>query len=442
MKLQPNLENKLKLEQKINPTLLQQLNILHLPQLELNKLIEKIVEENPFVEKEEEEEEELEEETIEDTSPFVEWEYNPEEERKKPLLPYRVDWREYLLSQLELSLEDEGLKKIGKHLIYNLNSRGYISFSLEKVSRELKVPISKIEYVLKEIQNLDPPGIGARDLKECLELQLKRNKWKGYNVGLMILDKCFKEFISLNYDVISEKLNLSKEKVEEGINCIKKCTPYPAKALEGEVRYVFPDVILREDSDGWVVFPSIDWVAKLKLSPVYQEMIEKPHTLSPTDYRYLKEKKRNAVVFLKALQKREETLNKISLYIANKESAFFKGEKKTITFVTLTEIAKEIGRDPSTVSRAINNKWIQTPQGMFKLKNFFSKGKLPEGEKIKERIKELIQKENKENPLKDTEIQEILNKEGYKIARTTVIKYRKELNIPERAKRLKKVIQK
>lgn len=426
-----------RLELRLAPVLLQRLDLLTLPLFELQQLIKQELEQNPMLEKEDEEiEEELPlPEEIDDWDTYPKsTEYDPEQEKRLPMPAPKPTLKEYLISQLRVTIKNEKLIKIGEHIIYELNEDGYLPSTVEEIANFLNQDTKIVESVLKQIQQFDPPGVGARNLQECLLIQLQARKGIPKN-ALLIIKNFYKEFIAQDYKKIRSELNISEAEFEKAIQYIKACRPKPGKTWEGEIKYVLPEVVVDYDGEQLVTSLTDEWIPKIKLSKHYQELLLNPASLTKEEKDYLREKINSAKLLLEGIEKRRETIAAIADYIVRNEVDFLTYGNNYIKFITLEEVAQAIGRSPSTVSRAIKGKWIQTPNGAFSFKTFFSGGKTKEYAAIIYRIKELIQNENKSAPLKDQKIAELLEREGFKIARTTIIKYRTQLGIPNAIQR-------
>ncbi|MCK4352792.1 RNA polymerase factor sigma-54 [candidate division WOR-3 bacterium] len=424
-----------RLEFKLSPLLIERLDLLTLSQLELRQLIEQKIEQNPFLEKESEDEELPLPEDKDDWDTYPQSvEYKPEDKQKLPITSFPITLKESLLDQLRLAVKNPKLIKIGEHIIYSLDEDGYLRASTEEISKSLNEDTEIVEMMVNEIQNFDPLGVAARSLQECLLIQLK-SKRPLPKTALNIVEHSLKDFLNGNYKKVMQTLKISESRLKTAIQCIKSCRPKPGKTQGGHVRYILPDVIIERQAKEWVAYLADVWLPKLRLSSFYQKIRRNVSKLKKVELEYLRKKENEAKFLLQGIEKRRETITKISKYIVKREKDFLNHKSNSITFLTLQEVAQAIGRDPSTVSRAIKEKWIQTPKGALKFKSFFSGGKIKKYPEIAHKIKDLINKENKSNPLKDAEILKILQKENFKIARTTIVKYRNRLGILNSNKR-------
>ncbi|MBI4721693.1 MAG: RNA polymerase factor sigma-54 [Candidatus Stahlbacteria bacterium] len=428
----------MKLEQKLDlrlaPILLQRLNLLMLPQIELRQLIRQELELNPFLEKEDGEDDELPlPEEIDDWDRYPQSMYEkPEEERDTPLIALKPTLKEHLLSQLRVTVKDEKLIAIGEYIIYELNEDGYLQMTIEEISTALNENKELVESVLMQVQQFDPAGVGAKNLQECLELQLNsiESNPRVVKIAIRIIRDFFDDFIAKDYEKIKNRLQITDIEFVSAIKCIKLCRAKPGKIWEGEPKYILPEIVVEYEGDKLVVSLTNDWIPKIRLSASYKELLRDAGTLTAEEKSYLRKKLNDAKLLLEGIEKRRETITAIAEHIVENEADFLTNKDRSLNLLTLEEVAQVIDRNPSTVSRAIKDKWLQTPRGAFKMKMFFSGGKLKEYTDIKQRIKELVNNEDKSAPISDIKIAELMEKEGIKVARTTVIKYRTQLDIP------------
>ncbi len=429
------LEQKQELRLVLAPILIQRLDLLQLPELELLQLLKQKLEENPFLEKDEEEMEFPLPEEIDDWGAYPQsFEHNSAKEQNFPIPLQKPNLKEFLLFQLRTTIIEPNLVKIGEHIIYELNEDGYlpVSISIEKIAEIFDEDPKIVELLLKEIQKFEPVGVGARNLQECLLIQLEANP-KTPKIAISIVKNFFKDFIAQNYEKIKSKLKGSD--LEKAIQWVKSCRPKPGKVWEGNVRYVLPDILIEYQEEEWIASLTDGWIPKVRISEPYREMLHNLSSLDTEEKAYLRKKWQEARLLLEGIEKRRETLTAIADYIVKNELDFLNHKNNSLKFLTMQEVAQAINRNTSTISRAIKEKWVQTPRGAFKLKSFFSGGKIKNYPEIVHRIKELIAHEDKAHPLRDQKISEILVKEGSQIARTTVIKYRTQLGIPTASKR-------
>ncbi|WP_046243642.1 RNA polymerase factor sigma-54 [Hymenobacter terrenus] len=376
-----------------------------------------------------------------------------EEERDMPLADTSGSLTDSLLDQLHFADLDERQEAIGQQLIGSIDGDGYIRRDLSAIandlafSQNLEVTVPEIEAVLRVIQGFDPPGIAARDLPECLLLQLERRHQDEATVNAeRILTETFEEFTKKHYPRIQQKLDLEEEELKEAINVILKLNPKPGGSGPsglGKTQYLMPDFILTNDNGVFNLTLNARNAPELRVSPAYTEMFRTYDKAAKKDQKmkeavtFVKQKLDSAKWFIDAIRQRQNTLLRTMNAIVELQRDFFaEGDEGKLKPMILKDIAQRIGMDISTVSRVANSKSIQTEFGIYPLKYFFSEGIATDsGEdassrEVKSILKDLIGKENKERPLSDDKLEKMLNARGYNIARRTVAKYREQLNIP------------
>jgi len=376
-----------------------------------------------------------------------------EEERDTPLADTSGSLLDSLLDQLHFADLDERQEAIGQQLIGSIDGDGYIRRDLSAIandlafSQNLEVTVPEIEAVLRVVQQFDPPGIAARDLPECLLLQLERRPQDENTVNAeRILTETFEEFSKKHYPRIQQKLDLEDEELKEAINVILKLNPKPGGSGPtglGKTQYLMPDFILTNDNGVLNLTLNARNAPELRVSPAYTEMFRTYDKASKKDAKmkeavtFVKQKLDSAKWFIDAIRQRQNTLLRTMNAIVELQRDFFmEGDEGKLKPMILKDIAQRIGMDISTVSRVANSKSVQTEFGIYPLKYFFSEGIATDsGEdassrEVKSILKDLIGKESKERPLSDDKLEKMLNARGYNIARRTVAKYREQLNIP------------
>ncbi|MBH8570853.1 RNA polymerase factor sigma-54 [Microvirga sp. STS02] len=376
-----------------------------------------------------------------------------EEERDTPLADTSGSLLDSLLDQLHFADLDERQEAIGQQLIGSIDGDGYIRRDLSAIandlafSQNLEVTVPEIEAVLRVVQQFDPPGIAARDLPECLLLQLERRPQDENTVNAeRILTDTFEEFSKKHYPRIQQKLDLEDDELKEAINLILKLNPKPGGSGPsglGKTQYLMPDFILTNDNGVFNLTLNARNAPELRVSPAYTEMFRtydkaaKKDTKMKEAVTFVKQKLDSAKWFIDAIRQRQNTLLRTMNAIVELQRDFFaEGDEGKLKPMILKDIATRIGMDISTVSRVANSKSIQTEFGIYPLKYFFSEGIATDsGEdassrEVKSILKDLIGKESKERPLSDDKLEKMLNARGYNIARRTVAKYREQLNIP------------
>ncbi|MFD2246559.1 RNA polymerase factor sigma-54 [Pontibacter ruber] len=357
-----------------------------------------------------------------------------------------------LLDQLGFLDLDDKQYTIGMQLIGSIDSDGYIRRELSSIvndlafSQNIETSEEEIEQVLHMIQTFDPAGIAARDLPECLLLQLHRREQDATTVlAERIISESFDEFTKKHYQKIQAKFGVSEEDLKKAVDLIIKLNPKPGGAGAGmtRVQYIIPDFILTNENGQLQLSLNSRNAPDLRISRSYADMFDAYDKSDKKDKKlketvtFVKQKLDAAKWFIDAIRQRQNTLLRTMEAIIKYQHEFFlEGDESKLRPMILKDIAEEIGMDISTVSRVANSKAVQTEFGIYPLKYFFSEGIATDsGEdassrEVKHILKEIIDKENKRKPLSDEKIEQILNEKGYNIARRTVAKYREQLNIP------------
>ena len=470
------------LNQKLSPQQIQFIKLLQVPTAELESRIEEELEVNPALEEGEEEESSMQTQEENADTDFDEKkeeevksedEINVEdylrdddfggykmqgdgeafEEREMPIST-SATLNEQLLAQLGYLRLDERQIKIGEQLIGSIESDGYIRRDIEAIINDLafaqnvETDEDEIEEILFKIQDFDPAGIGARNLQECLLIQLERIHEQNPNTRLAytIIDRCFDEFTKKHYAKIIKKLDLEDEEdVKPAIDIITKLNPKPGGASTGLVKtqYIIPDFILTNNDGELEISLNSRNAPELKVSASYSDMFEAYAKSDKKDKKlketvsFVKQKLDSAKWFIDAIRQRQQTLLKTMRTMVNYQFEYFlTGDESKLRPMILKDIAEKIDMDISTVSRVANSKSIQTEFGTFMLKYFFSEGIATDsGEdvssrEVKNELKKLIGDEDKSKPLSDDKLEGLLREKGYTIARRTVAKYREQLDLP------------
>jgi len=478
-------------ELKLSPQQIQLMKLLQLPLIELEQRIKEEMEINPALEDSRENDYDDNEPTVDDTDNGENDDYNddevdfnkddefdfndylPEEDLddysyKLQTNNYSSDddpyespivneetFQDYLNQQLAYhDLTDEQLQ-IGEYIIGNLDDNGYLSRSIPNIVDDMLFTMNvstteeKVAQVLAIVQQLDPPGIAARDLQECLFIQLKRlqeeSPYDNYGLPLTIIKDCFEEFTKKHYDRIAKKLEVSNRELKPALDAILKLNPKPADASSTgskNIHYITPDFFIFV-RDGKIEL-SLDGrnAPELHISKQYLKMLEefsgdKDNRSKQEAVQFVKQKIDSAKWFIDAINQRQNTLYITMKAIANiQEEYFLTGDETKLKPMILKDVAEKVGLDISTISRVANSKYVQTPYGTFLLKFFFSEGITnEEGEEVSTReikkiLKDAVENENKANPMTDEQLMLVLKEKGYPIARRTVAKYREQLGIP------------
>lgn len=438
---------------RLSPVLTQQLQqaikLLQLSRLELIEAIELEVQENPILdleEKEPKEEQPVEEQTG-DKDDVAEWleryspseGYSPQEERERPdyenMVKKTLNLRDHLRWQAGLAELSHDERIIAEWIIENIDDNGYLAYPLSEISSTSGYTEEALEAVLKKIQKLDPPGVGARDLRECILIQYEV---KGEKDPIFedIIRSFFDLFHKTNLKELVKRTGYPIEKIKEVFEKVKEYDPKPGRNFADEfTAYVVPDVFVVKTEDGLEIFLNDDEIPDLKMNRYYIDLYLNKGTNSSTK-NYIKKKITQAEWFIKSIQQRQKTLFLVSQSIVTFQGEFFEKGLRFLRPLILKDVAQDIGVHESTVSRITSSKYMSTPHGIFELKFFFPTGiNKEEGRPLStnvvmDLICEMIKEENKKKPLTDDEIVSLLKeRHSIKIARRTVAKYRDSLNI-------------
>lgn len=360
------------------------------------------------------------------------FQYSPDQ--KEYPQQYQLDFIEELVNQLDIYDLTEIEHIIAEEILWNLDDHGYFTVELSLIADRLNVSETEIEKVLKFVQHLEPAGIAARDLRECLLVQLDN---KNDTLAFKIVDRYLEDFSNKRYETLQRKLGCTSDELSEAINIIKHLNPRPGEGkIISKDEVVVPDLIVRERDGEWSIQTYDSGLPELRISPDYMGLLEESAQLSTDARKYLREQTDSANWFIEAIKQRRNTLIRVMKAIIDKQPQFFSGETKDLHPMKLQDIADEIEMDISTISRSTRGKYVDTSFGIFELKSFFTESaKNDEGETIstnviKQVLKDLIDNENKKKPLNDEKLAEKLKSVGYNVARRTVAKYREQLNYP------------
>lgn len=349
----------------------------------------------------------------------------------------------HLLWQLrtsELSSEDQ---EIAAHIIGNIDKNGYLCVPLEEIAALTGRSLEESERVLSLVQSLDPPGIAARDLRECLLVQLDHIGASETLVWKLVHDH-LGDLELRKYDFIARALGVDTEEVFEAVRCIQRLEPRPGRPFVDEAPvYVTPDVYVRKVGEEYVVTLNDNGIPRLRLNPVYQELLQAGRGRDASEREYLQDRVRSAAWLMKSIHQRQQTILKVTQSIVKFQRDFLEQGVAALHPLVLRDVAEDVGMHESTVSRVTTNKYVHTPQGVYELKFFFTSGLRSEdgtevsSESVKDRIRDLIAKEDQKKPLSDQQLVTFLRGEGIDIARRTVAKYREMMNILSSSRRKK-----
>jgi RNA polymerase sigma-54 factor len=463
------IQQKLGLSQRLSqrliltPSLQQAIKLLPLTTLELAEVLEQEVMENPLLEEipsqelspEEPAAEEAKDEAERldplkeiDVEKFFEDYLDDRDHRRTrsseiPELPpientltEQPDLYDHLMWQLHMTVSDELVLEIGDAIIQNLDEDGMLRASIEEIANLGPYPAEEVEKALCVVQALDPAGVAARDVTECLRLQLKNLGLEGSPTDVMVRD-FMKQLQGHQYPEIGRQMGLSPEEVSRHLEIIKRLDPKPGlKYSPDRSTYIIPDVFVVKESEEYKIILNDDGLPKLRISPTYRRMLDGKEAGSEETRNYVKEKLRSALWLLKSVDQRQRTIYKVSESIVRHQRGFLDHGIAHLRPLVLRDVATDIGMHESTVSRVVANKYMHTPRGVYELRFFFHSGitshmgEAVSSVTIKDKIKKMIEAEDPAHPLSDSRIAELLGHEGLPLARRTVAKYREELRIP------------
>jgi len=363
---------------------------------------------------------------------------SPEEDERRQhffeSLTSETSLSEHLMQQAEMADCEPDVREAVRYLVGSLDDRGFLTSSLSDIALMSGQPLPTVQAGAKLLKSFDPPGIGAESLADCLLLQLAQ-KGREKSVAARIIRDHFELLVRRRIPDIARKLGLQPDIIQEAIEEIGTLDPAPGrKFADDSNRVVVPDVTVEEDNGEWKIILNGDYIPRLRLSNTYKELIAKG-TLAKQERDYLREKLRSGKFIINAIEQRQRTIERITREIIKHQGEFFAEGVSKLKPLTMTQIADIIGVHETTVSRALANKYIKTPHGVFEMKYFFTSGYQSDaGESVantsvKEMIADIIAGEDPGKPLSDQEIVGLLEAKGLKIARRTVAKYREELGL-------------
>jgi RNA polymerase sigma-54 factor len=448
----------IKLKQTLAPQLIQSLKLLQMPILKLEQIVRQELSTNPLLEEVETTEDpdegmstsaETEEEVTDPKLDKIDWEdylrdegdfyvrheREPVEERLERTPTSERTLGEHLMEQLHLSRLSKEDTGIGEYIIGNIDENGYLVCSVEEIASALDISLEKVSKILSFVQTFDPPGVGARDLRESLLIQLKE---KGFEdtLAYRIVRDHLNDLEKKSFTQLSKTLGVSFEEVQAAMDFIKTLNPSPAMGVfTKSATPVVPDLVVEKVGDEFVVFHNDKNIPRLRINSAYRSLMKKGSLRSEETKSYLEGKLEKARWLLNAINQRRSTMIKVMEKIVEEQKEFFEDGPSRLRPLTMEAIAERVGMNVATISRVSNGKYVQTPQGIFEIKYFFNTGVSREnGEDLSKRhvkqlIADFIGKENPAAPLSDQQIYALLKREGINIARRTVSKYREELKI-------------
>jgi len=478
-----NLQQQLRLGLKLTPQQIQYLKLLQLPTLALEQRIKLELEMNPMLELNEEPEPTLEQEAPETETPQDEDAEDAKEKQKEKQeedsytlddymnddlagfkspeatknsnddddesyespMPSTVPLTERLLSQFRfLSINDEDIL-LAEEILGNVDEDGYLRRELELIVQDLNlsfglnIGVEKAKAVQQNILNLDPPGIAARNLQECLIAQLKAGSPAQAlrELAIKILTTYFEDFKLKRFDKLEKNIGVSRETLKKAIELIQHLNPKPGEGeFSVQENYIIPDFIVEKDEDDFIITLNDRNIPPLHLNNAYKELVmPKGKNVSAEAKDFVKKKFESAKWFIASIHQRRETLLKVMRVIVDKQRLWFT-EGETLKPMIYKDISEVVGVDISTISRVVNSKYVQTEFGVYSLRFFFTSGLESENgedvsnQEVKQRVRDIIAAEEAKHPLNDDKIAEMLKQGGLRIARRTVAKYREQLGLP------------
>ena len=472
------LKQTLKLAQQLimTPQLQQAIKLLQLSRLELIETISEEIEINPLLEESLWEGGNEEKEGTADLEPLTAAPSDPTEVRVEgDRAPDDVNWEQYmeeyssrslastyepreapsfenfiskeeklqdhLMWQLLLTKLTDEEERVGSEIIGNIDDDGYLKSTTEEIAESQGTPIESVEKVLAKIQNFDPPGVGARDLRECLLIQLRI-----HTIQDVVAETIIRDHLDLlekkNYALLAKKFGVGGEEIRRAVEVITQLDPRPGRQYSSErPQYISPDIYVYKMGEEYVIMLNEDGLPKLRINSLYKDALEGKKNLAADTKEFLQEKLRAAVWLIKSIHQRQRTIYKVTESIVKFQRSFLDHGITHLKPLILKDVAEDINMHESTISRVTTNKYVHTPQGVFELKFFFNSainriaGDSIASESVKEKIRKIIQEEDQGKPLSDKKIVEMLKQDNIDIARRTVAKYREMMGILPSSKR-------
>ena len=437
----------------MTPELIQAIQILQYNNQELNEYIDKELLENPILESEyhKESDTEIDIDSLRDqliqadenVEAYKQWESHStsDEYSYENFVAFNYTLTEFLIEQLHFSSLKGQDAEIGRYIIENIDDNGYLSMSLEEICSVLDVDLDSCERVLDLIHTFEPSGVGARDLNECLIIQLASLGELTDEIEFIISNR-LKDLADNKYALISKDMGISIAEVQGIADLIKTLEPKPGRGFDSDnsIKYIIPDIYVEETNGEYVVSANDGSTPSLHISSYYNSLAEEAKSDKELS-NYLNNRFNSAMWLMKSIEQRKKTIYNVASAIVQFQNDFFTKGERFLKPLTLKQIAETVGVHESTVSRAINGKYMQCPRGVFELKYFFTGGILNEdgsgvsSNSIKSMIKEFVDAEDDKKPLSDSKISEMLHEKGIDISRRTVAKYRDDIGILPSSKR-------
>ncbi len=455
------LELQLKLKQVLAPQLIQSLKMLQMPLLRLEQTLRQELSANPLLEEDDladPAEDELADLTgdengetaaNDDEMDEIDWEaylgdeneFTPRsflerpEEQFDQMPATEPGMYEYLLEQLNFHKLPPEEISIGEFIIGNLDETGFLTMGPEEISEALKVDVAEVEKLLKLIQTFDPPGIAARDLRECLLIQLEQKDQQD-TLAYRIIDEHLHELDRKTHMQLARMMGVSPDRIQNAMEDIKQLNPRPTQGrFVKAASPVIPDLVVEKIGNDYVVFHNDKHVPRLRINNSYRDLLRRGNKAPQETKKYVREKLEQARWLLNAVNQRRSTMIKVMNAIVEEQKEFFEKGPEALKPLIMEDIAQKVEMNVATISRVANEKYVQTPQGIQEIKYFFNSGvERDDGDQmtkrsVKAKIQKIIEEEDPARPLSDQEIYRRLQAEGIKLARRTVTKYREELKI-------------
>ncbi len=410
--LSTNIKTQLRHELRLNAQTKLWLDTISMPAIELKEKIEKEMEENPFLEYD------FKNTSNKDIDNIIE---NTLQSEGESLF-------EHLKTQINIAFDNKKDIELAEHICSFIDKEGYIKTPYETISETLNANIKDVQRIINILKTFDPLGVCAKDIGECLSIQLKSRddiEESIKEIAIKIVENFLKELGSKNYDYIANEINTTKDKVLEALKIIQTLEPYPAREYDTTpIKYIVPEIFIFKENNEWVVKTNESFIKPLKISKKYSKLINEGKNSSREDINFLKEKKKMAESLINAVGERKKTLLKVGEGLLKFQLPFFENGKEFVKPLKLQDLSLEVSLSESTISRISNGKYLNTVWGTFSIKYFFSKEL--KGGVSSRAVKEIIKRIIKDSPAKltDEKIRLILKSEGIDISRRTVAKYR------------------
>lgn len=453
------LQQSLSHQQTLAPQMRQSLEILQANTLELGQLLTQAMEINPVLEEviDHQSLDELTEQETVDADNFDEWQESYDDDlRDLQIMEHRnqssssddqerrehfynsivapLTLQEHLAEQIKESGLSEERQKDAIIVVGNLTDHGYLDAPLEELEQAVSIPLKRLERSLSFVQTLDPSGVGATDLRECLLLQLWRLKLAG-SLEARIVDQHLDDLAKNHFPQIAKSLHVSINQTTEAAEHIRSLDPSPgSRFMEGGNPYIQPDVIIEMKEGEWTATLTGNYLPRIRINDEYKDLLSSSSGDQKTR-NYLRNQIRDGRVIIRAIDQRQETIAAIGREIIIRQQPFLADGTRFLKPMTMNDIAEVIGVHPTTISRAVAGKYVDTPHGLMEMRKFFatgystSDGNDISNEGVREALHDLIDKEEPSKPLSDSKLEKLLKEQGIKVARRTVAKYREQLNI-------------